>query len=440
MIDRNGLRERLLAPSRPLPHIDSVRSNGSWIHRTDGSRVLDGSSGLVCANVGHSSARVAERVRRQLERGAFAGPATQWPDLQLELLERLCAAVNRPEDSVALTTSGTSGIEMAIALARIAARAQSGGSRHQVLTSSLSYHGNSAFTLALSGHRRRRPDPADAFGVEPSFPAPYPGFHLCEYGHSCDEVCADVVAEAIDARGAENVAAVLLEPVNGTTGGAFVPPEGYLKRVAKHCRDRGVILVHDEVLTGLWRAGRPLASDHWEGAAPDICVLSKGLGAGYTSVGAVMVSPRVAAMIEGPRGRPLPMMGTMAATPLQAAVCLGVLDELNMLGPEHVAQGGIDLGGRLRDACPLGPVVRDIRGLGYFYGIEVQDGTLWTQLARLERQGVLLYPFTGYRPDGTGEGMIVAPPLTSTEDDIEHLISTLRTVLESASVRESSAS
>ncbi len=180
----------------------------------------------------------------------------------------------------------------------------------------------------------------------------------------------------------QNVAAVILEPVNGTTGGAFVPPDGYLERVAEICRERGVVLVHDEVLTGLLRAGKPLASNHWDRATADICILSKGLGAGYTSVAAVLVSPELAPLLKADDADPLPAMGTMAATPLQSAICLGVLDELESINRESFDEHAALLGRQLAGFTEFAGV-KDVRGIGFLYGLELEHGLCGRSWRRL---------------------------------------------------------
>ncbi len=415
-------RERLLTSSRPLPDFDVVTASGPWLHCADGRRIFDGSSGLVCVNVGQGSRKVFARIEKQFPRSSFGCAAVVRPHTQLELMERLCHAVGRPEDSVALVTCGTLGVEVAVGLARNIARVRGGKRRGDILTSSLSYHGNSALTLALAGNHARRPRPEDALGLGPSFPAPYPPTHSRE-GCACDVSCADEIARAIDSRGSENVAAVLLEPVNGTTGGAYVPPGGYLRRVSEICREREVLVIHDEVLTGLWRTGAPLASDHWDDSAPDLCILSKGLGAGYTSVGAVLVSPEIAPLLRRDDADPLPAMGTMAAHPLQAAACLGVLDELESMDLDAFQARGERLGALLRRLTELS-LVRDVRGLGHLYGVELTPGLLWPLMEEAERHGVFFYPFTG-AGHPRSEGLIVAPPLNSTDEDIDFLTSAL---------------
>ncbi|MEU2354443.1 aminotransferase class III-fold pyridoxal phosphate-dependent enzyme [Streptomyces misionensis] len=400
-----------------------MAANGPWLHRADGSRMLDGSSGLLCANVGQNSLKVIARIEEQFTRYSFGGAAVVQPHIRLELMDRLCCAVGRPDGSVALTTCGTLGVEIAIGMARNIARVRGKcADRANVLTSTLSYHGNSAFTLALAGNHAHRPHPGDALGVAPAFPAPYPPTHG-DRGHLCDGKCALEVERAIDQRGEENVAAVLIEPVNGTTGGAYVPPDGYLRRVSEICRERGVLVIHDEVLTGLWRTGTPLASDHWPGAAPDLCILSKGLGGGYTGVGAVLVSPAVAPLLRAQDADPLPAMGTMANHLLQAAACLGVLDELESLDPVDLAARGSQFKTSVEALADLAPV-RDVRGIGHLYAIEVEPGLLWPLLEETEKRGAFFYPFTG-AGSSRSEGLVVAPPLTCSSNDIAYLTDVL---------------
>ncbi|WP_432001569.1 aminotransferase class III-fold pyridoxal phosphate-dependent enzyme [Streptomyces sioyaensis] len=422
------IRERLLTSTRPMPDFEVVGSQGPWLHCAGGTRIFDGSSGLLCTNVGQSSTKVHARIEQQFFRYSFGGAAVVQPHIQMELMERLCRAVGRPDDSIALTTCGTLGVEVAVSLARNITRARGGKVRGDILTSTLSYHGMSALTLALAGNHACRPRPEDALDLGPGFPAPYPPTHAHE-GHGCDASCADEIAKEIDRRGAENVAAVLIEPINGTTGGAYVPPDGYLQRVSDVCRERDVLVIHDEVLTGMWRTGTPLASHHWDGCEPDMVILSKGLGAGYTSVGAVLVAPGMARWIRHADADPLPAMGTMATHPLMAAACLGVLDELEAMDFTAFAARGERLGEAIKSLNGVGPV-QDTRGRGFLYGVEVAPGQLWPVMQAAEERGVFFYPFTGVG-EPRSEGLVVAPPLTSTDEDIEFLIAALSSALES---------
>lgn len=421
-------RQRLLTPSRPLPDFEVVGAQGPWLHLADGTRIFDGSSGMLCANVGQSSPKVHARINAQFDRYTFGAAAVVQPRIQVELMDRLCRAVGRPDDFVALTTSGTLGVEVAVGLARNITRVRYGKRCGDILTSDLSYHGMTALPLALAGSARR-PRPEDSFGLGPAFPAPYPTAHA-HPGRACDASCADEVAKAIDSRGAGNVAAVLIEPISGPTGGALVPPDGYLQRVSEICQERDVLVIHDEVMTGMWRTGTPLASRHWEGCEPDLVVLSKGLGGGYTGVGAVLVSPGIAPWIRHRDADPLPVIGTMATHPLMAAACLGVLDELEAMDLPAFAARGQRLGDAMQALNGVGSV-QDVRGRGFLYGVEIAPGRLWPVMEAAQERGVFFYPFTGLG-DPPSEGLIIAPPLTSADEDIEFLITALSRAMESA--------
>ena len=346
-----------------------------------------------------------------------------------QLATATAKAVHRPDDRVMFTPTGTSATEAAISLARLAQRARGENGRHKILTASLGYHGNSAFVLALSGHRSRRPHEDDSFGISPSFDPPYPGHHRgCPFD-SCRPECASAVREAIVAAGPESVAAVLMETVNGTTGGGYIAPAGYLRVVREICDEFGVLLIHDEVLTGLGRTGLPLGSHHTPGAEPDILTLAKGLGAGYLPLAATMISPGLAESIMS-SGKWLPLMGTMSGTPLQGRLGLAVLSVLDELGAlDRDLERGADVARIVAEATQDMPMVTGVRGVGYFYGVELAPGTIGDALRVTRSNGLLLYPHVGFHPDGTGEGLLVAPPLNATDADLDFLGETMRASL-----------
>ncbi|WP_086852072.1 aspartate aminotransferase family protein [Amycolatopsis kentuckyensis] len=420
---------QLLAARLQIPPIPYSHAAGSWVYASDGTRYLDGASGIVNVNIGHAHPTVVEALRDQVGICTYASPGTFAPDLMEQLAAATARAVHRPDDRVMFTPTGTHATESAIALARLVQRARGEEGRHKILTSSLGYHGNSAFVLALSGHRSRRPHEDDSFGLAPAFNPPYPGQHLdCPFP-ACRVECVRAVRDAIVAAGPETVAAVLMEPVNGTTGGGYVPPAGYLKALREVCDEFGVLVIHDEVLTGLGRTGLPLASHHTPGSAADIVTLSKGLGAGYVPLAATMLSPNLAEDIMT-SGKWLPLMGTMSATPLQGRAGLAVLSVLEDLGAlDRDEVRGAALGRLVADAVRGQSVVTDVRGLGYFFGIELAAGTLGDVMRITRSKGLLLYPYVGFRPDRTGEGLLVAPPLNASDADLDFLGETLRTAL-----------
>ncbi|HEY4022627.1 MAG TPA: aspartate aminotransferase family protein [Pseudonocardiaceae bacterium] len=420
---------QLLAARLQIPPIPYSHAAGSWVFASDGRRYLDGASGIINVNIGHAHPTVVQALRDQVGICTYANPGTFEPTQMKQLAAATARAVHRPEDRVMFTPTGTHATESAVALARLVQRARGETGRHKVLTSSLGYHGNSAFMLALSGHRSRRPHQDDSFGVAPSFDPPYPGQHLnCPFP-ACRAECVSSVRDAILNAGPERVAAVMMEPVNGTTGGGYVPPAGYLRALRDVCDEFGVLVIHDEVLSGLGRTGLPLTSHYAPGSAPDIVTLSKGLGAGYVPLAATMIAPELAEEIMS-SGKWLPLMGTMSATPLQGSAglaVLSVLDELGVLDPDEVK--GAAVGTLVADATRNHPLVKNVRGLGYFYGIELAPGTLGDVMRITRSNGLLLYPFVKWHPDSTGEGLLVAPPLNATDTDLDFLGEALRTSL-----------
>lgn len=421
---------QLLAARLQIPPIPYTHAAGCWIYADDGRRYLDASSGIVNVNIGHAHPTVVEALRDQAGICTYASPGSLVADQMDQLAAATARAVHRPDDRVMFTPTGTHAVEAAITLARLAQRARGEASRHKVLTASLGYHGNSAFVLALSGHRSRRPHADDTFGIGPAFDPPYPGQHLgCPYP-ACRIECAQAVREAIINAGPESVAAVLVEPVNGTTGGGYVPPAGYLRAVREICDEYDVLVIHDEVLTGLGRTGLPLASHHTPDARAHIVTLAKGLGAGFVPLAATVVAPDLVEDILS-SGRWLPLMGTMSATPLQARVGLAVLSVLGDIGALDRDQvRGAAVGRVVAEVTRGLPVVTDVRGLGYFHGIELAAGTVADALRITRSNGLLLYPFVGFHRDGSGEGLLVAPPLNATDADLNFLGHALRTSLD----------
>jgi taurine--2-oxoglutarate transaminase len=418
---------QLLAARLQIPPISYSHASGSWIFSDDGERYLDASSGIINVNIGHAHPVVVEALREQAGLCTYASPGSLAATHMERLAAALAKAVHRPDDRVMVTPTGTSAVEAAISLARLVQRARGQENRHKVLTSTLGYHGNSAFILALSGHRSRRPHPDDSFGIGPAFDPPYPRQHTgCPFP-SCRAECARTVRQAIIDAGPETVAAVMMEPVNGTTGGGYTPPAGYLRAVREICDEYGVLLIHDEVLTGLGRTGLPLGSHHAPDAEPDILTLSKGLGAGYIPVSATVIAPQLADDIMS-AGKWLPLMGTMSATPLQGRVglaVLSVLDEVGALDRDQVR--GAAVGKLVADATRDLPMVTDVRGVGYFHGIELAPGTISDALRITRSNGLLVYPFARWHTDGSGEGLLVAPPLNATDAELDFLGQALHT-------------
>ena len=175
----------LLRAKLPIPPVPLRYARGSWLHPEQGEPILDASSGAICMNVGHAHPHVLAAMTEQVSRFTYAHPGQFEPALGERLARFLCLRTGREDCRVLLSSTGTTAVELAIAVARQYHRERGEGGRVAVLTSWLSYHGSSALTLGLSGHRRRRAPSSHAPGVEPSFDPPYPGFHDRRHPGQC---------------------------------------------------------------------------------------------------------------------------------------------------------------------------------------------------------------------------------------------------------------
>jgi adenosylmethionine-8-amino-7-oxononanoate aminotransferase len=420
----------LLGPDLRRDYPTAARASGSHVYDEHGRAFLDGCSGAIVVNLGHGNPDVLRAMEDQLGRITFSyrtqftnGPAEE---LAAELAELAPGDLNH----VLFTNSGSEAVEAALRLALQYWREMGEPQRNVLVSRDGSYHGATLGSLGLSGHASRRQ------GLEPVLP-PWPraaaaDCHACPFRltrSSCRLECAESVETAIEQAGPDRVAAVVVEPVVGAAGGAVPSPPGYLRAVADICRRHGVLLVADEVITGLGRTGRWFGCDE-AGVVPDLAVLGKGISAGYAPLGAVLVSSRVKEAIEAGSGQ-VGLGHTYSGNPLCTAAGLAVLRYVRRHGlPARAAQVGAELERRLRAVVRDRGITADVRGRGLLLAVDFapswQDGpaadsgiTAADLVGAAQRRGLLLYPA------GTGavqRAVIVAPPLTITPADVDELV------------------
>jgi adenosylmethionine-8-amino-7-oxononanoate aminotransferase len=400
------------------------------VEAENGQRFFDGSSGAMCVNLGHGNRRIVEALVAQASAAAYANPSV-FAGTSLEVAAERLSSVRQDGDSVLFSSTGTSAIELAIGIAWQFHRARGETARRLLISARLGNHGSSALCTALSGHPRRAPlfDRATV-GVH-QFDPPFRGWHDRSHPERrCDARCISAVEDVMREVGPRNVAAVLLEPVSGATGGAFVPPDGWLTALRRMCDLHGVLVIHDEVLTGLGRTGFPLAAQRWgDGAAADVTVLAKGLGAGYAPISALLIGQQVMGVLMEDE-QSLPLLDTMAGNPVGAAVAVAVLDQLEELGFLDAAlERGVAYSARLAEACNDEASTKEVRGVGFLHGVEVVSGRLMDVLTTARNNGLILYTFGPSGPDGTGQGVIVAPPLTCSAEELDWMIGALSNAL-----------
>jgi len=405
-------------PRRPM--VD--RGEGIYLWDTQGRRYIDASSGPIASNIGHGNPRVIAASDRQMRKVAYASRVFFENQANTDLADSVAALAGPGLERAFFVSGGSEANESAMKMARHYAITQGQASRWKVLSRNPGYHGSTLGTIAISG------DPVSEanFGVMtrlmPKVPAPF-GYRIPE-GHtpqSYADQCADALEKMILREGAETVLAFILEPVGGLATGALVAPDSYYTRVREICSRHGVLLIFDEVMSGAGRTGAFLAAHHWPGAGPDIVTLAKGLGAGYTPLGAVLASRALVDALADAGGF---MHGfTYGSNPLSCAIGHAVVSETVERGliPNAAAMGA-RLRERLLEIQKGSRVMGDIRGKGLLMAIEIVSDrdsksifpahamAIPRIVAMGMERGLLLY--SRRTANGLyGEWLMVAPPL-----------------------------
>ncbi len=378
----------------PLPVVLS-KGEGCWVTDVDGRRYLDLMSAYSAVSFGHAHPRIVGALIAQARTLGVTSRA-YYNDRFPALCERLAKLARM--DRVLPANGGAEAVETALKAARKWGHKVKGipDGRAEIIACAGNFHGRTIAIVGLSTEAQYR----DGFGPFPS------GLSTVPYGD------ADALARAIT----PHTAAFLVEPVQGE-GGIVVPPAGYLKRVAQICRERNVLLICDEIQTGLGRTGHFLGCEH-EGVAPDAVVLGKGLGGGLLPVSAFIATENVMQVF-----RPGDHGNTFGGNPLAAAVAMASLD---VLFDEKLIERSAELGAWLKQelTAMTGRVVSDVRGRGLFIGVEIDPAraTAREVVDRLLARGIL-------SKDTHDTVVRIAPPLCIARDDLAWAIGEIREVV-----------
>lgn len=420
----------------------AVRGEGCWIFDESGRRYLDASGQAAVVNIGHGVREVADAMAAQASQIAFAH-TTQFHSAAAEKLAARLLAMAPPNfrlGRVYFTSGGSEATETAIKLARQFYLEAQQPQRFRIVSRRQSYHGSTLGAMAVSGNLARR---APYAPLLPEWGRIAPCFcYHCPFAKAypdCGLACAEDLESFLAHNDATSVAGFIFEPVVGATLGAAAPPQGYAQRIAEICRDRGILLIADEIMTGIGRTGRNFAVQHWN-LEPDLILVGKGVAGGYAPLGAVLVSERVA--ITFARGSGAFMHGfTYQAHPVATAAGNAVLDFLE--AHELFARAN-SAAAELRAA--LAPVqahpnVGDVRGLGLLLGVEfVRDKSTRepfpkeqgiaekVRQAALEKD-LLTYPAQGCVDGIRGDHILLAPPFIVTRQESAMIASALRRAL-----------
>lgn len=409
------------------------RASGMYLFTTEGDKILDAAGGAIVANIGHGRQRVVDKVAEATLNYTYVVPP--WITPSRRALVEALEAHWLPEElrRIHITSGGSEAVESAMKLALQYHAARGETSRNQIISRSVSYHGTTVATTAISGHPARKKGLEHALPHYPSVATPYPlrcplGSHHPDAG----AYYADLLRETIVAEGAETIAALLAEPITGSSGGAIVPPADYWPRVRKICDEFGVLLILDEVMTGFGRTGLPFGYQHWD-ITPDILVSGKGLAGGYAPLGGVFATEAIGATIEA-AGMSV-MFHTFGAHP---AACAAGAEVLNIIIEERLVERAARMGALLHDRLvevfSNHPHVAEVRGQGLLQAIEVvqdldtlsqfpaEDGVTNRIVAKGLENGVFYYG------GGTGEVrdiVCMGPPFIVEESHIETIAEVL---------------
>ena len=422
----------------PMPVI--TRAHGVHMWDEDDNAYMDVSSGPIVSNIGHGNAHVVEAMAEQAHTMCYAFPQVARNRPNMAYTERLAKLAGPGFERVCLASGGSEAMEAALRFVRQYAVATGKAAKRKIITLDPCYHGATLATLALNQ------DPSletflDGFTVgAEKVTAPFsyrlPGWHTPD---SYALYCAEQLERKIVALGADTVLAFVMEPVGGLSSGCVVPPAAYFRAVRDICTRHGVFLIFDEVVSGMGRTGKFLAAHHWPDTLPDIVVMAKAMGAGYTPLGAMLAPAALVDELAETVGYPFAF--SSFANPISCAVGSAILDEYDRLSLMTCAvRQGLKIRDGLKDIQSRSSVIGDIRGIGLLMAVEMvadqkTKASLPGDIGATERirvhgltNGLMIYarPAFGRR---NGDWFIVAPPLTITDGECTDMLRRLEATI-----------
>ena len=430
---------RKLARDYPL----IVRGEGCWLYDADGRAYLDGCGGAFVVNIGHGVAEVADAMAEQARRLAYVSGMAFTHEAVEELASEVARLCPPGLDYVYPLSSGSDAVEAGLKLARQFWVESGRPGKHAVLALTPAYHGNTLLALSASAREHYKTYYREWLVDVARVRAPYA--YRCPCGGAppfCDACSGAALEESILRLGPERVAAFVAEPVGGSSSGASVPPAGYFARVREICDRYEVLLVADEVLAGSGRTGSWSALAP-SGVAADIMVLGKGIAGGYAPLSAVVASARVVDELARGSGAFLhaqtfshhPVLCAAGVATIRYIVAHGLVDRCARMGER--------LHRRLAALRAL-PYVGDVRGRGLLAGVElVADRESRRPFARAlgvaERvtqaaldAGLVVWPNVGHVDGAEGDIVMLAPPFTLSDEEVNELVARLERALAAA--------
>ena len=413
----------------PRPMLD--RAEGIYMWDKSGKRYIDGSSGAMVSNIGHSNPKVLAAMRAQMEKSTFGYRLHFQTEASEALAAKVAALAPVAMNKVFFVSGGSEAVESCLKIARQYVLTQGQAQRFKVISRYPSYHGSTLGALAITGYAPMSAPFDPMMQRMPKVPAPRAYLD----GLDADDPAtglhyANMLEAKILEEGPETVLAFIVEPVGGASTGALVPPAGYMRRIREICSQYGVLLIHDEVMTGGGRTGRFFGAEHWD-VVPDIIAISKGFGGGYVPLGAMIARDDIVEAVM--QGGGFINGFTYAGNPLACAAGCAVLDEIAAQDlTANAARMGEALAMRLRGLMQRYPLIGDVRGKGLLAAFELMADrhtkdplpahlNAHARLVDIAYDNGLIIYSRRTRGGTSGDHFLVCPPMIVTEAQLDDI-------------------
>ena len=409
-----------------------VKADGCTYSDINGREYLDGISGVANVNAGYGRKEIANAVKNQVDILPFNFSSYSASIPSLELAEKLINILPGNMSRIFFGTGGAEANETAFKLARQYQCLRGEKGRYRIISRRISYHGGTIGAMSATGFVARRHPFEPLLLNFPKTDAAYT--YRCSYNHNhsdCGLEYARDLERVIKLEGADSISAFIAEPIVGFAGAAIVPPPEYFPLVREICDKYDILLISDEIITGFARTGKMFASEHWN-LKPDILTMGKGITSGYSPLSAVAVCDKV--VDEFSESESVFMHGiTYGAHPVSCAAGISAVD---IYRKENLAERSVRQGEYLRRHLKDldNGIIGDVRGLGLLTGIEFVKNTETKEPFKMDEQvgklvtskamdkGVKLFGGKGGEPEFMGDLLIVCPPLTVTEEQLDTIV------------------
>lgn len=431
------MEKKVFFPNLQKEYPIITKALGIYMYDEDGKSYIDGSSGPLAVNIGHSVPEVVDAISKQLGKVAYAHRHTFANEPALELAEKICGMAPEGMEWVSYVSGGSEATETAIKLAREYWVEKGKTDKYKVISRWQSYHGNTLGMVAIGGTPKMRyryaPLLKDNPHAEPCYCYRCP-YDKCE--ENCSLECAHNVENLIKREGPHTISCMIIEPIVGPTLGVAIPKDGYLQELRRLCDKYDILFIADEVITGMGRTGVNFAVNHWN-VKPDIICMAKGLAAGYAPLGAVVLQDFIHKAFED-GSKQFSHGFTYGGNPMATAAGLAVTE---YIAKNNLIQNSRAMGDYLlacvKELKGTRPYMGDVRGKGLMLGIEfVKDAISKTPFeaevtltAKMQKacldNGMAVYGTQACVDGVLGDGILLAPPLTVNKEQIDLIVKIL---------------